>query len=384
MFKIENISKKFDNGVEPIHDLSAVIHKGDVISLIGPSGTGKSTLLRCLNMLDPPTSGDIYYKGEKITEKGYDLTRLRKHVGMVFQSFNLFNHLTSIENIMMPQVRLLQRSRQEAYEKGMELLSQVGLADRALQYPSQLSGGQKQRVAIARAMAMDPEVLLLDEPTSALDPTMVDEVNEVIRQLASSGMTILIVTHDMAFARDISNRVFFMDEGVVYEEGTSEEIFENPKKARTIQFIKKLFVLEEDITKRDFDFSGLTKKIYELMIQMNSFGNIWSNAILLLDELIPNVLFHLLKDPFNIHLRVECKKNSVVLNVMYDGEPLDLVEKLRKEANKPINLEDTDDWMVLPARVICGYTREMTYMQQEENLRNCLRIVVEENAGRKS
>ena len=382
MFRIENITKKFANGVTPIQNLCAEIRKGDVISLIGPSGTGKSTLLRCLNMLDPPTSGDIFYQDEKITEKGYDVTRLRQKVGMVFQSFNLFSHLTAIENLMMPQEKLLHRTRQEAYDKGMKLLAQVGLSDRSLQYPGQLSGGQKQRVAIARAMAMDPEVLLLDEPTSALDPTMVDEVNEVIGNLASSGMTILIVTHDMAFARAISNRVFFMDEGIVYEAGSPEEIFENPQKPKTIQFIKKLYLIEEEIDRRNYDFSALTKKIYELMLQMKTFGSIWNNAVLLLEELIRNVLFSLLEDPLHIHLRMECKKQSIVMRIDYGGKKLDLASLISEKARSTFD-PDQEDLLYIPARVICAYAKELSYTWQESEKRNALTVLIDESAGRK-
>ena len=386
MIKIENISKKYKNGLEPIHNLNAVINKGDVIAVIGPSGTGKSTLLRCLNMLDPPTEGDIYFQNEKITEKGYDLIKLRQRVGMVFQSFNLFNHLTAIENIMLPQTRLLKKNRKEAYDRGMALPEKVGLSDHYLQYPSQLSGGQKQHVAIARAMAMDPEVLLLDEPTSALDPTMVDEVNEVIKNLASSGITILIVTHDMAFARDISSRIFYMDEGRIYEEGTPQEIFEEPKKVKTLQFVKKLFVLEEEIRSRDYDFEVLVKKIYEQMIQMKSIGNIWHNSVLLLDELINNVLLSLLEDPLHIHLKIECKKNSIVLNVEYGGTGLDLKSLLAEKAKSPVGMEDQDDWLPVSARIINSYAEDMTFIRQEGELCNCIRIVVSESAkkGRRS
>ena len=380
MFKIVDISKKFENGIEPVHHLNAVVNTGDVIALIGPSGTGKSTFLRCLNMLDPPTSGEIWYGDEKITGRGCDLTKLRQKVGMVFQSFNLFNHRTAIENIMMPQVRLLGRSRQEAYEKGIRLLRQVGLEDRALQYPGQLSGGQKQRVAIARALAMDPEVLLLDEPTSALDPTMVDEVNDVIKALASYGMTILIVTHDMAFARDISSRVFFMDEGIVYEEGTPEEIFEHPKKPKTIQFIKKLFVLEEEICDRGFDFAELTKKIYGLMMQMKSFGNIWKNAILILDELLNNVLPSLLEDPFRIKLKMECRKNSIRMEVEYGGKALDLAAFLREKARMFPGTDDQDGWLPVSAKVICGYAEALQWSWNGETLPNRLEISVGESS----
>ncbi len=382
MFRIENISKRFSSGAEPIHHLSAVINKGDVISLIGPSGTGKSTLLRCLNMLDPPTEGDIYYGEDRITAKGYDLTKLRQKVGMVFQSFNLFSHLTAIENIMMPQVRLLGRNRQEAFDKSMALLTQVGLKEKYLQYPSQLSGGQKQRVAIARAMGMDPETLLLDEPTSALDPSMVDDVNAVIKTLVSSGMTILTVTHDMTFARDISNRVFYMDEGIVYEDGTTEDIFENPKKPKTIQFIKKLFVLEEDICDRGFDFADLTKRVYELMIQTKSFGNIWNNAILLLDEVIHQVLFSILDDPFRIHLKMECKKNSILLNFDYSGKAVDAAALIRESANAPLDRENDSELLPFSARVICGFAQDMSYSYHGGELGNHLEIQVRET-GRK-
>ena len=376
MFKIDGISKRFDSGSEPIHELSAEIRQGDVISLIGPSGTGKSTFLRCLNMLDPPTSGDIYFGKEKITEKGYDLTGLRKKVGMVFQSFNLFNHLTVIENVMMPQIRLLGRSRQEAYDKGMILLEKVGMKERYLQYPRQLSGGQKQRVAIARAMAMDPEVLLMDEPTSALDPAMVDEVNAVIKQLASSGMTLLIVTHDMAFARDVSNRVFYMDEGNVYEDGTSEDIFENPKKPKTIQFIRKLFAIDEDIYGQGYNNADLKKRIYELILQMKSFGNVWNNTILLLDETIHNVLIPLLRDPFHIHVRIECRKNNVLLFFDYSGQAVDTASLIREKAAMAPDGTNMDDPLILSAKVISTHAKEITWCRQEGELINRLQIEV--------
>lgn len=379
MFKIDQITKRFDNEVMPIHGLSTEIRKGDVIALIGPSGTGKSTFLRCLNMLDPPTSGRIFYKENEITQKGYDLTRLRLKVGMVFQSFNLFNHLTAIENIMMPQMQKLGKSRQEAFDRGMELLAQVGLSDRYLQYPSQLSGGQKQRVAIARAMAMDPEVLLMDEPTSALDPTMVDEVNAVIKRLASTGMTILIVTHDMAFARDISNRIFFMYDGIVYEEGTPDEIFDHPKKPETIRFFKRMFILEEDICTRDHDFSGLSKKILELIYQRKLQGNYWSNTFHVLEELFHNVLFQLLEDPFRIHLKIEIGSKGITLFVNCSGEKRDLAALLREQAARTPDPEAADVWMAISARVICRYAKMLEYSVQEGELPNQLRIEIKDS-----
>ena len=378
MFRIENITKRYKGGCEPISSLNAVIKKGEVISIIGPSGTGKTTLLKCLNMLDPPTSGDIYYKGERITEKGYDIYKLRQKVGMVFQSFNLFDHITVIENIMLPQVKLLKKSRQEAYEEGMKLLSMVGLEDCYLRYPKQLSGGQKQRVAIARAMSMDPEVLLMDEPTSALDPSMVDEVNAVIKNLVASGMTLLIVTHDMAFARDISSRIFYMDEGIIYEEGTVNDIFENPKKPKTIQFIKKLFVIEEDIYNRNYDFSGFTQRIYELMLKVRTYGNVWNNAVLLLDELIHNVLFLILGDSFRIHIKLECRKKGIVIGIEYSGEEFDLSEYIIEKSKTAVGTEYIDDWMPISARLIVGYSQNITYSKQDGELKNAIQITVGE------
>ena len=227
MIKIEHLRKEYSS-ITPLKDVSTVINNGDVISVIGPSGTGKSTLLRCINQLEKPTSGRIWVDDLEITDPKCDITRVRQKMGMVFQSFNLFGHRTVIENIMMAPMRLLGKSKQEAYDTGMQLLRKVGLAEKALNYPRQLSGGQKQRIAIARTLAMDPDVILLDEPTSALDPTMVGEVQAVIRDLAKTGKTMMIVTHEMNFARAISNRVFYMDEGGIYEDGTPEQILSIP------------------------------------------------------------------------------------------------------------------------------------------------------------
>ena len=216
MISIKHLSKTFKNpdgsSITVLKDVNCDIQKGEVISIIGPSGTGKSTLLRAINMLEPPTSGEIWVDGENIMAKGYRLDKMRKKMGMVFQSFNLFDHMTVLENITYAPVRLLKLSEEKAREEAMELLKKVGLAQKADVFPDSLSGGQKQRVAIARALAMHPDVILFDEPTSALDPTMVGEVLSVMRQLAKDGMTMLIVTHEMRFARDVSTRIFFMNE----------------------------------------------------------------------------------------------------------------------------------------------------------------------------
>ena len=260
MIELIHLEKKYENAT-PLADVNAVINDGDIISIIGPSGTGKSTLIRCINMLERPTGGQILLDGEDITAPGYDLTKVRKRMGMVFQSFNLFGHLTVIENLMMAPMDILKKSKQDAYDTGIALLQRVGLSGREFQYPDQLSGGQKQRVAIARTLAMDPDVILLDEPTSALDPTMVGEVQAVIRDLAGSGKTMLIVTHEMSFAKAICNRVFYMDQGGIYEDGPPKQIFDHPQKELTRRFIRKLKVLELEIGDDTYDLLGAVSEI---------------------------------------------------------------------------------------------------------------------------
>ncbi len=256
LLEIEHLSKQFDQ-VMPLKDVSCVVSAGDVISVIGPSGTGKSTFLNLINRLETPNSGRILFNGEDTSAPGYNLNQLRRHIGMVFQNFNLFQHLTIVENVMLAQTVLLKRSRQEAYERSMELLNTVGLADKAFNYPAELSGGQQQRAAIARTIAMDPRIVLFDEPTSALDPTMVEEVLAVIRNLAQHGTTMLVVTHEMKFAQNVSTRVFYMDEGVIYEEGSPDQLFENPQKDKTRQFIRRLKTLTLTIEEGKQNFGPL-------------------------------------------------------------------------------------------------------------------------------
>jgi len=241
MITISHLKKSYGN-VHVLKDVNATVNKGDVISIIGPSGTGKSTFLRCLNRLETPDGGSIKVDGIEVTDPKCDISAVRRKMGMVFQNFNLFGNLTVLENVMAAPVDLLGKSREEAKAKALELLDRVGLKDKADALPDELSGGQKQRIAIARALAMDPEILLFDEPTSALDPTMVGEVLAVMRELAESGMTMLIVTHEMGFAHDVSTRVFYMDQGIVYEEGSPRDIFCTPKNPRTIDFISQVCV----------------------------------------------------------------------------------------------------------------------------------------------
>ncbi|HIU87336.1 MAG TPA: amino acid ABC transporter ATP-binding protein [Candidatus Avilachnospira avistercoris] len=238
MLEIRHLSKSFGSH-SVLKDIDFDVRPGDVTSIIGASGSGKSTLLRCINLLETPSSGEIRYHGSVITGPGVDAAKYRSHVGMVFQSFNLFNNMTVLENCMVGQIKVLKKSREEAKEKAMYYLDKVGMVPYINARPRQISGGQKQRVAIARALAMDPEVLLFDEPTSALDPEMVGEVLNVMQQLAEDGMTMLVVTHEMAFARDVSKRVVYMNDGVICEEGTPEEIFGDPKKQETRDFLSR-------------------------------------------------------------------------------------------------------------------------------------------------
>ena len=239
LFEIKGLQKKF--GELTVFDgLDETISKGDVVVIIGPSGGGKSTFIRCLNLLEQPTAGTILFEGQDITAKGFDVNRHRQKVGMVFQQFNLFNNLTVLENITISQIKVKGLSQAESEAKAMTLLKRVGLDDKAGSYPSQLSGGQKQRIAIVRALAMEPDVLLFDEPTSALDPEMVGEVLQVISDLAKDGITMVVVTHEMGFARKVGTRVLFMDGGQIAEEGTPEQIFEHPQNHRTKEFLSKV------------------------------------------------------------------------------------------------------------------------------------------------
>lgn len=236
---VNHLVKKFgDNTV--LNDLNITISEGEVVCIIGPSGSGKSTFLRCMNHLEEPTSGEIIIDGQDLTDKHTDINLVRQHIGMVFQHFNLFPHLTVLENITLAPLDLKGESKESADKRGVELLTQVGLAEKKNDYPDSLSGGQKQRVAIARALAMNPDIMLFDEPTSALDPEMVGDVLKVMKDLALQGMTMVIVTHEMGFAKEVSDRVIFMDQGVIAEQGTPEDIFIHPKEQRTKEFLSRV------------------------------------------------------------------------------------------------------------------------------------------------
>ena len=239
LIKVEDLKKSFGK-IDVLKGISTEITKGEVVCIIGPSGSGKSTFLRCLNLLEEPTGGHIYFDNTDITDPNVNINLHRQKMGMVFQQFNLFPHMTVLKNMTVSPIKVLGISKEDAEKCAMELLERVGLADRANAYPSQLSGGQKQRVAIVRALCMQPEVMLFDEPTSALDPEMVGEVLEVMKSLAKDGMTMAVVTHEMGFAKEVADKVFFIDEGIIMEQGTPEEIFTNPKSPRLKDFLSKV------------------------------------------------------------------------------------------------------------------------------------------------
>ena len=329
LLTIEHLRKEFPD-VTPLKDVSAVVNKGDVICVIGPSGTGKSTFLRCLNQLEKPTSGKVTLNGEEITDPKCDITRVRRKMGMVFQSFNLFNNLDVIGNVMEAPVRLLKIPKDQAYREGMQLLEQVGMNEKAHSFPDELSGGQKQRVAIARAIAMKPDILLFDEPTSALDPTMIGEVLYVIRDLAKQGMTMIIVTHEMKFAKDVSNRIFYMDEGEIYEEGTPEQIFGHPQREKTRQFIHHLKILDLTISSPEVDYTGILEQIEQFSKYAMLGTSVRRNLMLMFEEIVLQNLVGELKRhpegfPVQVHMEYSEEDAGGMLELTWGGAPYDPV-----------------------------------------------------------
>ncbi len=326
LIKVEHLNKSYNN-VTPIKDISCEINKGEVISIIGPSGTGKSTFIRCLNLLEKPTSGKIIFDGMDITA-GVDVNKLRKRVGMVFQSFDLFSDKTIIENIMLGPCKLLKVPKKQAYDRAMELLRMVYLEDKATAYPFELSGGQQQRVAIVRVIAMNPEVILFDEPTSALDPTMVDEVLAVIKQLKKQKMTMIIVTHEMAFAKEISDRVFYLDDGVIYEEGTSEQIFDNPTKDKTRHFIRKMKDLNISFAVNSFDFYKINSQIADYACRYNISHNRVIQMYTVVEELVALKLLPALSAQTEVELIFSYSEKYEIIEgtISYKGECINPIE----------------------------------------------------------
>lgn len=317
MIKIEKLSKNYGE-LCVLKSISTQIQKGEVISIIGPSGTGKSTLLRCLNLLEIPSGGRIEIDGVDILQKGADVPRVRRKMGMVFQSFNLYAHMTVLENLTIGPIKLLKETKEEAQKKAVEILKTVGLAEKKDAFPDELSGGQKQRVAIARCLAMEPEIILFDEPTSALDPTMVSEVLAVIRRLAKEGMTMAIVTHEMDFARDVSSRVFYMDEGFIYEEGSPKEIFENPKREKTRAFIQRLRILKEEITSTDFDLYKLNADIEAFCGKYTVDKATLRNILLLIEEILVQMLLPGKEEDVPIVLSLEYAERNNAFQLIFD------------------------------------------------------------------
>ena len=361
MIELRHIRKEYETGT-PLKDVNAVINDGDVISVIGPSGTGKSTLLRCLNLIERPTSGQILFNGEDITAPGYDIGKVRRRMGMVFQSFNLFGHLTVIENIMLAPMELLGVSKQDAYDDAMRLLRKVGLSDRALRYPDELSGGQQQRVAISRALAMDPEVILFDEPTSALDPTMVGEVQSVIRDLAGTGKTMLIVTHEMRFARSICNRVFYMDQGGIYDDDVPEVIFDDPVKDRTRRFIRQLKSLEMLIESDTFDFLGEGAEIDRYCIKNQIPPKTAGRIRLAIEELVKQILLPAIDNPrIYVVIEYDDKEDRTVVDVRYNGRIFDPADSSNELSLSILNSVSSE----FSHSGICedGYTNRVTFVQ---------------------
>ncbi len=337
MISVEHLSKKFGD-LTVLKDISIEIAQGEVISIIGPSGTGKSTFLRCLNLLEEPSGGSIAIDGKNILSKNANVPEIRQKMNMVFQSFNLFSHLSVLENLTIGPIKLLGTDTQEAETKSHELLKLVGLAEKAYSYPDELSGGQKQRVAIARCLAMNPEIILFDEPTSSLDPTMVSEVLSVIRSLAKEGMTMAIVTHEMDFARDVSNRVIYMDEGLIYEEGTPEQIFDNPQKEKTRAFINRIRSFNYQINSVDYDLYAMNAEI-ELFCEKQILPRKTRyNLLLLIEEMIQLYLPYLPKAPLNICVDYSEKNDTLELIFESSGEALNPLDSSMQPDELGLNI----------------------------------------------
>ncbi len=322
ILRTENLAKSFGENVI-LQNVTVEIEKGDIVSIIGPSGTGKSTFLRAVNFLDPPTAGEVYFDGVKINKKNID--EIRRKMGMVFQSFGLFSHLNVMENLCAGPIKLLGKTRPEAETKATELLKAVGLSERAQHFPHQLSGGQKQRVAIARCLAMEPQVILFDEPTSALDPTMVGEVTAVIRSLSKTGLTLLIVTHEMNFAKEISSRVFYMDERGIYEQGTPAQIFENPQKPKTLAFIYRIRSFHYEVESRDFDYVAMLTGIDNFCFRHAVKDKTAKKLRLIAEELVINIVVPKF-GACNLSVSFSEQLSRYEVTVTYPGDSEDALE----------------------------------------------------------
>ena len=360
MIKVEHLSKSYGD-LCVLKDVTAEIRKGEVVSIIGPSGTGKSTFLRCLNLLEHPSGGSIRVDGIDILDRKADIARVRQRMNMVFQSFNLFAHLSALENLTIGPIKLKGMDRHAAEAKALDLLRLVGLAEKADRYPNELSGGQQQRVAIARCLAMDPEIILFDEPTSALDPTMVSEVLSVMRQLARNGMTMAVVTHEMEFARDVSNRIFYMDEGLIYEEGTPEQIFGNPRREKTRSFVNRIRSYRYRIGSPDFDRYAMYAEIEAFCEKHILPRNIRYNLMLAIEELLEIYKPDIRDAPLDLGVTYSEKTDALEVAFERSGEWPDPLES---------NPQPDD----LGLRIIRGITESVDYRAAGGKSRLVVRI----------
>ena len=339
MIEIKGLRKEYPD-VVPLKDVNVSIDEGEIISIIGPSGTGKSTYLRCINRLETPTAGSILVDGVDVCNPKTDLTEVRRKMGMVFQSFNLFPHKTIAENIMMPQMDILGISAKDAYAEAVRQLERVGLDGKARKFPHELSGGQKQRAAIARALAMHPKIMLFDEPTSALDPTMVSEVVSVIKSLAGSGLTMLIVTHEMRLARDVSTRVFYMDEGGIYEEGTPEQIFGTPQREATRRFVFRIRSYEYTLTSSEHDLIELLGGLDDFCGRQFMSRKVARNCMLAAEEMCSAYLLPALRSSedgtITVRVSVSEENGEQTIEAEYSGIDGDLFEKTDDEISSAI------------------------------------------------
>jgi polar amino acid transport system ATP-binding protein len=366
MIEIKKLRKSYGD-LTVLADINTTIEEGEVISIIGPSGTGKSTLLRCINLLEKPDGGHIFIDGVDILNPKTDVAKMRQKMGMVFQSFNLFAHLTVLENLSIGPVKLLKHSREKAEKRGIELLQMVGLADKAGSLPDELSGGQKQRVAIARCLSMEPEIILFDEPTSALDPTMISEVLAVIRRLAKAGMTMAIVTHEMGFARDVSNRVFYMDEGIIYESGPPEQVFGAPKREKTIAFINRLRNFIYEIKSPHHDLYAMNGQIEQFCEKHFLSRKIVQNTLLAVEEAL------------NLYFSVP-KAGPVRLTLSYSekSEALQIIFEDQNEAGNFLEKATADD--DLGMTLLQGIVHNIEYSRSDSG--NRLSMILNENMRR--
>ena len=323
MIRLQNLRKDF-NGITLFHDINMTVNEGDVVALIGPSGSGKSVLLRSMMRLEEPDYGGIYLDDMEITNPDCDIAAVRERIGMVFQYFNLFSHMTVVENVMSGLVHVQKMAPQKAFDEAMKVIQSVGLTDKAFFYPDNLSGGQKQRAAIARTLAQKPEIILLDEPTSALDPMYTGEVAAVIRMLAAQGHTMVIVTHEMNLVRDVCNRVIFLKDGTICEEGTPEKIFEHAENAETRRFVRELRVLEFDVRSRDFDFIGSQTTVSEFSFRNGIPSRLKDRLLAIMEELYQMVIIQPKEDNI-MHITFEYNRNETSLDgeVMFSGPLVD-------------------------------------------------------------